>query len=132
MSLTLLSLATITRYNPGCHRTQLLCADPEETLPRRLYFSDAALFFITADSSALTEEYLTQIAWQSPFKAQTTDLEILILPSSTDQPTELSNSLTFEPKVPKPFYKAPQNSKVRTVTGILNDSGSNFYLIYGY
>lgn len=89
------------KYNckvQSCHRTQLLCAGPEEILPRRLYFNDAALFFITADSSALTEGYhgyLTQTAWQSLFKSQAIALEIIILPVPTDQPPELSTLIDF-------------------------------------
>lgn len=31
---------------------QLLCADPEETLPRRLDLSEAGLLLVTDDSSA--------------------------------------------------------------------------------
>ena len=44
---------------------QLLCADPEETLPRRLHLSDAGLFLITADSSAPVDHF--QLAKQRSY-----------------------------------------------------------------
>lgn len=37
--------------------TQFLCAEPEETLPRELHLHDAALFLITADSSAPADQH---------------------------------------------------------------------------
>ena len=57
MTLTRASSAAGARYILGDSGIQqLLCADPEETLPRRHHLSDAGLFLTTAGSSALADQ----------------------------------------------------------------------------
>jgi hypothetical protein len=47
-------------------RSQVLCADPGETLPRRFYLTDAGLLLTTADSSAPANQYLLPL-WSASF-----------------------------------------------------------------
>ena len=70
--------------------TQLLCADPEETLLRRLRLSDAGLL-ITANSSFLADQTPQVLHINGPVKSflpskiDTRQLKILIIQASTDQ-----------------------------------------------
>jgi hypothetical protein len=56
-TLILPSSAASMRYNLGDSATQLLCADPEITLPRRLHLSAAGHILITAGSSTLAHQH---------------------------------------------------------------------------